>query len=58
MTVEQAIQALHAVISRKPHSAAVRAHPDQYNAWTSEIEQAANAVRDAYEVERRERAAP
>lgn len=58
MTTEAAIQRLHAAISRKPHSAAVRVHPDWYNAWTAEIEEAANAVRDAYEIERRERAAP
>jgi hypothetical protein len=57
-TVARAVQSLHAVISRRPHSAAIYIRPQTYLDWANEVEKAANAVRDAYEIERRERAAP
>lgn len=56
--VDQAIQALHAVISQKPHSSLVRKNPDAYIQFAASVERAANAVRDAYEPIRRELSAP
>jgi hypothetical protein len=58
MSTEAAIQALHAVISQKPHSSLVRKNLDAYIQFAASVERAANAVRDAYEIERRERMAP
>lgn len=55
---EAAIQALHAVLSMRPHSILVQKNPDAYVQFASAVERAAIAVRDAYEIERRERAAP
>ena len=58
MTTEAAIQALHAVISRRPHSILVQKNVDAYFQFATAVERAANAVRDAYEIERQERMAP
>jgi hypothetical protein len=58
VTTEAAIQALHAVISSRPHSTLVQKNVDAYFQFAAAVERAANAVRDAYEIERRELMAP
>lgn len=48
----RAIQALHAVLSTKPHSTLVRKNVDAYIQFAASVERAANEVRDAWDEQR------
>lgn len=45
----RAIQALHAVLSQRPHSTLVQKNPDAYLQFAASVERAANEVRDAWD---------
>jgi flagellin-specific chaperone FliS len=45
----RAIHALHAVLSQRPHSHAVRKNVDAYLQFAASVERAANEVRDAWD---------
>lgn len=49
----RAVQALHAVLSQRPHWSTVQKNPDNYVQFAASVERAANEVRDAFDEQKR-----